>query len=220
MQMSKTLWYSPVISSWSSNLLFLNDCTQREMLLPIDKAFWNSCSWIPHWNQSLWLSDISSDPRSWEKQGEVLTQVLGLLSYCSTTLYSLLFSISFPVSLLLFSFFFSPFPSSKMKLPVSSVAVVGLTAYLDLQGCLEVISFFSIRFTLLYCGACYCGLWNAWHHLCWKCIGSGKRGGKENFSKVPYFLIVSKEFYLCINKVYLSCFPKVDGLGFIEPLFA
>lgn len=101
----KTLWNSPVFSSWSSNLLFLNDCTQREILLPIDKAFWNSCSWIPHWNQSLWLSDISSDPSSWEKQGEVLTQVLGLLSYCSTTLYSLLFSISCPVSLLLFSFF-------------------------------------------------------------------------------------------------------------------
>ena len=43
---------------------------------------------------------------------------------------------------------------------------------------------------------------------------------KEYFSKVPYFLIVGKEFYLCISKVYLSCFPKVDGLGFIEPLFA
>lgn len=82
----QTLWYSPAISSWSSNLLFLNDNTQREILLPIDKAFWNSCFWIPHWNQSLWLTDISSDPGSWEKQGEVLTQVLGLLSYCSIVL--------------------------------------------------------------------------------------------------------------------------------------
>lgn len=79
-----------------------------------------------------------------------------------------------------FLFSFSTFLSSKMKLPVSSIAVVGLTAYLDLQGCLGVISFFSIRFTLLYCGACYCGLWNAWRHLCWKCIGSGKRGGPRH----------------------------------------
>lgn len=52
----------------------------------------------------------------------------------------------------------------------------------------------------------------------------GKRGGpgptKGNFFQSPLLPDGGKEFCLCLNKVYLSCFPKVDGSGFIEPLFA
>lgn len=42
----------------------------------------------------------------------------------------------------------------------------------------------------------------------------------DYYFKAPYFLTGGKGFYLCINKVCLSCFLKIDESGFMEPLSA